>query len=140
VQNSLASLLGNPLAEYLASPLSPKPRSRLIFVKLEQSSLHTLSIPFHIFLDDFSRTRSGWGLSTSRRALSILKPSYRIHKVSFAMWYEKDDSASSSDNVIGKRADHATERITKRVLTSISKAAVFSQPPCHQKRVKTRKL
>lgn len=48
---------------------------------------------------------------------------------------ELSQGSGESINVIGKRADHATERITKRVLTSISKAAVLSQPLCHQKRV-----
>jgi hypothetical protein len=40
-------------------------------------------------------------------------------------------SQSAKANVIGKQADHVTERITKYILTSISKAAVLSQPLCH---------
>jgi hypothetical protein len=64
-QNSLASLLGKPLAEYLASQSPPKPRSRLIFAKLEQSSLHSLSMSLHVLLEDLPLARHGWSLSTS---------------------------------------------------------------------------
>ncbi|KAK9646507.1 hypothetical protein HCH54_005246 [Aspergillus fumigatus] len=73
-----------PCRVHPPSASSPRSRSRLILFKLEQSSLHSLSIPLHTFLDNLSRKRNGCGLSTSKRALSILKPSYRIDKTSFA--------------------------------------------------------